>query len=86
MIAFGIRPLNKQRASAWMTAISSLRRRVWQYAIRAVLHERRQAGGWRSQAFLQTWQLQRREYVQLYQQHLGSLKAGRITLLVSMGF
>ena len=67
-----------------MTAVLFLRRQIWQYAIKAVLHERRQAGGWRSQAFLQAWQLQRREYVQLYQQHLSSLKAGRTALQVSL--
>ena len=49
-----------------------------------MLHERRQAGGWRSQAFLQAWQLQRREYVQLYQQHLSSLKAGRMAIQVGL--
>lgn len=52
------------------------RRRVWQYAIAAVLQDLAQQPRWPGAGDLRSWQRQRRRYVALYRRRLEALRPG----------
>lgn len=56
--------------------IVSPRRRVWQYAIAAVLQDLAQQPRWPGAGDLRSWQRQRRRYVALYRRRLEALRPG----------
>ena len=51
-------------------------RRVWQYAIAAVLQDAARAPRWPAAGDLRGWQRQRRRYVALYRRRLEALRPG----------